>query len=297
MSKLLVAGFRRYTKNILFWLALAVSIGVGIWGGYHSSSSGYFEDVYFIVALFTYAVIVSLIIGREYSDGIFRNKIAVGYSKGQIFISETILAVCVSMGMFVISTAIFIAFNYTWFQFIPFGKLALIYLGVFLITLAFVSIFVLVSCTISNKAIASIINILLVLLIIFAAAEVNKITRQRQYYDSYEFNEETGEEIVIENAILNENYVDGSLRTALETIEYILPYGKFAEYDTIFFKFFDLHLIEPEEYQEYDYFTNGKFEFEKEELQLINTVPFYQIGLIIVLLGSGYIIFRRKDIA
>ena len=294
MSRLLIAGFRRYTKNISFWLAIAVSIGVGIWGGYHSSSCYDFDDVYFIVALFTYAVIVSLIIGREYSDGIFRNKIAVGYSKGQIFISETILAVCVSMGMFIISTAIFIAFNYTWFQFIPFGKLALIYLGVLLITLAFVSIFVLVSCTISNKAIASIINILLVLLIIFAAAEVNKLLRQPQYYDYYEYNDKTGEEIIIENAELNENYIDGSLRTALETVEYILPYGKFAEYETIFSKCL-VHLIEREEYQEYDYFTNGKFRFEKEELQLINTVPFYQIGLIIVLLGSGYIIFKKKD--
>lgn len=291
MIKLLRAGCRRYVRNLLVWIGIVVSIAVGLVCGYLTYWQLYFEDVYYMILPLVYAVVLSLIIGREFSDGIFRNKIVAGHSKGSIFLSEAILAVCAVIVMFVLTSIGFAWFNRAVFSFVSLDMLALIYLGVFLLTLAFACIFILVSTCISNKAVASIMNILLVLVIIFAAYKIDAIVKSPPFFNSYD---ENGN-IIEGGQIANPDYVDGTLRDVLELSENVLPYGQFITYEEMLDKMAGLNAVEPSEYHYYEYFSQGVFEFEQEEVQAVKTLPFYEIGLIVVLLGSGYMIFRKRD--
>ena len=83
MMKLFRSGFRRYTKNIVFWICLCVSVIVGLLIGINIKDSGYIDDTYIIAEFFIFPILVSLLLGREYSDGAFRNKIVTGHSKGK----------------------------------------------------------------------------------------------------------------------------------------------------------------------------------------------------------------------
>ena len=90
-----------YFKSPLFYIAVIVSLASGIYGGVYCS---YFkdevgaviscsaDDMWMLTAIWAVIVLVAMCAGREFSDGTIRNKIAVGHTKANIFISE----ICVS---------------------------------------------------------------------------------------------------------------------------------------------------------------------------------------------------------
>lgn len=82
MIKLLRSEARRYFKNVLFWLGIAALLICGLYFGTLEN----LDVTYHLVVPIVMAVLISLIVGREYSDGGFRNKIISGHSKGKIFL-------------------------------------------------------------------------------------------------------------------------------------------------------------------------------------------------------------------
>ena len=92
MKNLLRAGVRRYTYNIVFWLSIVFTIVVSVLSA-KNTREFYFDDFYCILIFFAFAVLISWIVGRENDEGIFRNKVVSGHTKGQIYISELILGV------------------------------------------------------------------------------------------------------------------------------------------------------------------------------------------------------------
>ncbi len=296
MSKLLRAGFRRYTHSLLFWFGVAVSVGAGIFGGSFANSWYYLDDTYYMVSLLTYAVVISLLIGREFSDGIFRNKIIAGHSKGNIFLSETILALCAMAVMFTLCALCIVLFVTDIFSVIPFWIIALIYVGIFIITIVFVSLFVLVSCCISNKAIAGIVNILLVLALILGGYQLESMLNQPEIYEGYQMSlDENGEMVKTEYTFENPNYIRGTLRDVLGVISDISPFNQYCSYESIFSDMPSFPELTEEEYKFYEEFKSGAYVPSEETVKALTTLPFYQLALIVILLGSGYIIFRKKD--
>ncbi len=282
MSKLLRAGFRRYTRNILFWIGIVLSIGVGFYVGYETSDTSRVDDAYYLIPMFAYAVIVSLMIGREFSDGIFRNKITAGHSKGKIFVSEALLAISVCMLMFLLTSVCFAIMNMRMFKIIPTSVLVLIYVGIFLTTLAFVSLFVLISTSLSTKVISAILSLLLIFGFYFTAYEIVEITRQEEFHYAMEFDPETGKVGLSDELSPNPDYIGGPLRMVFEIADDTLPLGQFIQYADMLYPMFRLE--------------NGEVAtVSNEDMTTLYTRPLYSLGLIIVLLGSGYIIFRKKD--
>ena len=92
MNRLLYAGIRRYAKSYLFWIAFALNIILAIVCGMNTRSF-YLEDFYLIIQLSILAILFTFYVGRENDEGLFRNKIIVGHSKGSIYLSEIILGV------------------------------------------------------------------------------------------------------------------------------------------------------------------------------------------------------------
>lgn len=119
MSNLINAGLTRLFKTRIFYIALIVAVGFPIFFivSEYISNLGISYDIdvswaavdYFFIECFTLlpgvmAILIALFIGREYSDGTIRNKLAAGYSRLTIYISN--LVVCLS------ATLIFIAANF-----------------------------------------------------------------------------------------------------------------------------------------------------------------------------------------
>ena len=109
MSKLVSANFSRLFRNKFFWICFALVLGVAAFIAFDFAQSHQWrkqqiswetKEVCFkympvlagIVALF-----VSLFIGEEYSNKTIRNKIASGYSKRQIYITNWIVCTAVAV--------------------------------------------------------------------------------------------------------------------------------------------------------------------------------------------------------
>ena len=92
MIKLLRACVRRYTHNTIFWIAAVLTIGLGI-SIAHSARMTYYDDALVIAQMLIHAIMISWVVGKEFKEGIFRNKVIVGHSKGRIFLAELISGV------------------------------------------------------------------------------------------------------------------------------------------------------------------------------------------------------------
>lgn len=83
MYKLLKAGFFRLRKDVIFWLFIFLSIGMAGFALFHNYASWgevildhVVNEFILYIGLFI-AIFVSIFVGKEYSEGIIRNKIIV----------------------------------------------------------------------------------------------------------------------------------------------------------------------------------------------------------------------------
>ena len=83
MYKLLKAGFFRLRKDVIFWLFIFMTLGITGYTliRYFISSNTYLLDRFvneFVMYIGIFiSIFVSIFVGKEYSDGIIRNKIIV----------------------------------------------------------------------------------------------------------------------------------------------------------------------------------------------------------------------------
>lgn len=307
MSNLLRAGIRRYTHNIVFWLALVITGIVAVIGA-SGARSFYFDDVYCVVVFIAFAVMISWIVGREYDEGIFRNKVVSGHTKGQIYISELILGVGSCLLMFLLFGTIFIAFNSYVFTKASLGVCIRIIFDTLLVNVCFAVILVTLSCLISKRAIVAIVNIILVLAIIFASYAVQSVVEQDEYYTEWEYEEqiitdEFGTHVNYapiegsEYEVKNPDYIDGPVRIVFETLYDILPYGHMTEYISLTNDWFgyDYYTNYPEANATWE--TSGKdLTVAKDDVAGINANLIWSIIVNGVICVTGYICFRKKEL-
>ena len=84
MIKLLRAGVRRYLHSVVFWLASIVTVAVAVLCA-NGARNFYLEDFYIMIEFIIFAVMISWLVGGEYDEGIFRNKVISGHTKVSIF--------------------------------------------------------------------------------------------------------------------------------------------------------------------------------------------------------------------
>ena len=100
MRKLLSGNFARLWKSRVFWVLQGFSFGFGVFAyalvAYNTRNLGqgwleYEAHGYFFLWVFYIAVIIALFacffIGTDYSDGTVRNKMIVGHSREEIYLS------------------------------------------------------------------------------------------------------------------------------------------------------------------------------------------------------------------
>lgn len=305
MSKLLYAGIIRYTKSAFFWVAMVMSVIVGV------SSRRISINACIIFELLLLAALFSLSVGREYSDGGFRNKLIAGHTKGTVFFSEILLSVSVCMILYIAAAIPAVIIKHEYFtQIYPMRYedmsgiwyLFKAFLGVGLVHVCVVVICIFISMLISQKATASVINIFLIIALYFVASEVNMALINSQYvyiptdtYEAQPFEEggayeepENGEDGYIRHD--NPNYISGAKRVIYEIVCNVLPEGQAIRY------YYICPDIAYNSY--YDEVSNRSMSVgESEEIMsAIDHMPLYSLGVIIVFTVAGYALFRKKDL-
>ena len=112
MADLIKAKLVKYFRSPLFYIAAAVSLISGIYGGVYFSHFSdepcdvlncSADDMWMITAMWAEIVLVAMCAGREFSDGTVRSKIIAGHSKARVFISEVLTAAIVTVIIYILN--------------------------------------------------------------------------------------------------------------------------------------------------------------------------------------------------
>ncbi len=184
MRKLLRAEFSYLRLMKLFWAELLALIGYGLLiviGGYDMAvKCGLSLEGFAAESLFQHAsllgimgaVLDSLLVGTDYSDGIIRNKLVVGRSRTQIYLSNFIACAAAGAVQLFFASAVIWTFIMLLMGRPQIGAPAFLSTCIVMLFLcvSYASIYNFVSMLVSGKAYASILNILLAVAFLITAS-------------------------------------------------------------------------------------------------------------------------------
>lgn len=303
MTKLLRAGIRIYLHSFVFWLAIAITVVSAVMCGNHARAL-YYDDPYIIIVLAAAAAMVSWLVGRENGEGIFRNKLVSGHSKGNVFLSELILGIGACVLMYLLFAVIFLCFNSYIIGVVSTVPALKIFLSCLLATACFAAIFVTVSCLVPQRAIIAIINILLVFGLIFVVYTLQDRLNQPEYYYETDYREVTYTDEYgnvhmqmepieeTERPIENKYYLDSPLREIFEVTNNVLPFSHFNDAKSIVGYWFGY----TDYFGEDTWENSANLEVTEESEKMLTYNLIYSAVVLLVISGIGYICFRKKDL-
>ena len=170
-------------------------------------------------------VFISLFIGREYSDQTLRNKISVGHSRMNIYLSNLIISVVGTLILYVIYVIPISIFGYTYFPAFetPIEKLICVQLIGMVIMIAVASLYSMLSILIPNKAVTAVLSLLAAFVIfmfgmlVHVSLEEDRIARGEVERDYSILVEESGE------VYKSDSVLSDSERKLFESIDVTLP--------------------------------------------------------------------------
>lgn len=235
MSKLIYADLARMIKSRIFWITEIFMTGYCVfayamaridvqnnidvktpWTVY------FFHGLLFIVI--TLAVFAVAFIGAEYSDGPIRNKIAAGYTRQDIFLSNLIICYIVGVIQFltycitsVISGLLLVGSD----ALTQLNKLPWRIGYSLLIILVYAVIFTMIAMLDSNRARTMAVGLLSALVFYMLLSQIYADLQQPELTNRVIYSA-TGE-LQIEENIPNRKFVSGTKRTVYEWIDTFLP--------------------------------------------------------------------------
>ncbi len=229
MRKLLRAGFHRLWKDKGFWLCMAGFFGLSllimrslireIKPAEYTMDQLFFGGLPYIAILS--AIVNSLFIGKDYADGTIRNKIVVGHSRVDVYLSNWVVCFVANLALLAVwcvGSLIGVP-KFGFFQQAP-AELAMLVLDLVLMIAAFNAIFTLLGMVSVNREATAVIAILLSLAMIVGGSWCeNKLAQP----------EMTTQGIVAEDGSLqwvetqNPSYISGTKREVLQWISDGLP--------------------------------------------------------------------------
>lgn len=240
MNKLLYANFSRLWKNKSFWGSLIFMLLMGAllpiirYKKMIQYNAVYkIDDTFFYCAILiaiVSAVLCSLFIGTDYSDGTIRNKIIVGHSRTIIYLSNLLAVATASI---ILCMAFFIMHICIGFPLLgDFGDnkqiiLALI-IAIFFLAFALCSIFTLCSMLIQNKTTASITAIIISLVLLITGLSMfSSLNNEPKMIPA---NTSTNGSPVYDVDMPNPKYLEGMKRDVYEFFYNFLPGGQIIQF-------------------------------------------------------------------
>ncbi len=279
MMKLLRAEFRRAFKSIIFWLGLCASLLLGVIAALNTRSSKGLDDIYIMSFFVIIAIVISLLIGTEHSDGALRNKIVVGHSKSDIYFATLIVLIVFSLVAALIYLGVFSLLMVGYTGTFPTYALIISAIGFILVTLSYTIVLVSVSMMISQKAVNAVVCILLVLATVFIIYGIEDALGRSQFIEIVTNVNNGNFETIREE---NPRYIGGVKREILQNIEWLIPYGSMTEYTKIVNPYF----------WEYNIVVN----LTAEKDACLKILPLYSVVLSIAVGVFGWYLFRKKEL-
>lgn len=231
MRKLMRANFYRLWKSRVFWICVAASFLTSaaflLAKQYPSREMPSLDEMYlqiFPMLPLIHAVFAGLFLGTEYQDGTLRNKVTVGHTREEIYLSFLAVCLCAGLGI-LLSWALGVAvgaLKYGWF--LAPGKQLLLNLGIMvLLTMAEDGILTLLCLLSSNKAVTAVAAILLMLgLIVLSSGFYNSLCEPE--FASAAMVTENGVEVGEPQP--NPDYISGFQRKCYQSAVEALPSGQ-----------------------------------------------------------------------
>ncbi|NMS91318.1 ABC transporter permease subunit [Clostridioides difficile] len=240
MNKLLSANFSRLWKSKLFWGSLLFMSIMGVFMPVmrykemiQYNTTYKIDDTLFYCAILisiVSAILCSLFIGTEYSDGTIRNKIIAGHSRASIYLSN----------LFTVATASIILCSTFFIMHICIGGhllgdfgnnkgvILILIVCVYFLAVALCSIFCLFSMLIQNKTTASITAIVISLvLLIIGTGMFSSLYNEPKMIPA---NTSTNGSPMYDVDTPNPKYLEGTKRKAYEFFYNFLPGGQVVQF-------------------------------------------------------------------
>lgn len=275
MTKLFSASFCQLRKTVFFWLLLIASALFSVWLCFvnyapeiQATTPLSIERVFFTfhqMSCLLYAAFISLFLGTEYSDGVLRNKLIVGHKRIHIYITNLIVVSVVSLLVVAIHAVFTLPLGHLLFTpfSIPASRVIYCILCIGLMSCVFSAICTAISMNCSNKAIAAVVSLLVMILLLYLGSfVVSRLAEPETTYDGVII---TMDGIQLGNKVSNPAYISGRIRTVFEWISDTLPTSQSIK----------LHGLD------YSHFERW---------------PFLSLGLYLIISVVGAVCFSRKDI-
>ena len=284
MSNLFMAGLRRYFYNPVWWVSVAASIVFGILlGDYFYRENTTDPSIYFIPQMI-FAVLISLTVARERSGRAVRNRIVAGYSKGQIFFADLILAVGACVLLFLLYVCTFALFCIPTLSKLPSAMGPDVLVGFLMIAVSTAAICYAVAMLSPRSTLGAVLCILLVIGLATVAENIHYRLLQKEYVLDIQVveNPETGRfETVVGGRIPNPQYVDGTKRTVYELLEKLNPAGQGEVYNAMI----DAGLR-----------PDASEEALEASIRQVRFYPLISVGSVLAVSALGCLLWRRKNI-
>ena len=239
MNNLLHSNFSRLWKNKIFWLcmggmliyAVVYMLNAGQKTFSYATGEAYtLEDYYFqflIYADFFFAVISSMFLGTDYSDGTIRNKLIAGHTRASVYLANLIvtyvaglLMMCVwfigalvgvpALGFFTLSPANLVGY----------------FLICVLLVAAYSAINTFIAMISSNKTITVLISLGLTIGMLLCASLLYNALETPETISSMTGLSISGVTAPAGETVANPNYIGGVLRSIFQILLHILPAGQ-----------------------------------------------------------------------
>ena len=270
MIKLIKAGFFRLKKDIIFWLFVFSSIGIAVFTLFRYNANEEINldkivnEFIMYIGLFI-AIFVSIFVGKEYSQGIIRNKIIVGHRRISIFLSNLIISIVASILceivylalVFLIGIPLFGQLQMTLSQF------AMILLNTVLVIISFCSIFNFISMICSEITVSTTICIILFITMYVVEASFS-LTANTDKYITNTYIDENGVSHIVSQE-LDPNYPGDEKVKQARMIYLSIPQGQ-------------------------------AMEIGSNDLEYLKQMPIYSIILICTINILGIYFFSKKEL-
>lgn len=227
MRKLFRANCFNLWRNKIFWIEM---IGSGLFFAYvvfanysaqiqASANRLYLDDLFFNmyqVLIVILAAAISLISGTEYSDGTIRNKLIVGHSRTEVYLSTLLMHMMCGCLLVAIHGIVTCGIGYILFSglHITIGQFFLALACVTLNVWVFTALFTVISINCANKSFSAVGSLFLALTIVTAANSIRiKLLEPKTTLDGITI---TADGVQYGNEISNPAYVSGVKRKIFE---------------------------------------------------------------------------------
>ena len=238
MRKLITANFHRFSKDRFSWCVVGIVVILSLASVFNSAGSfeamaarGYavsLEDCYFnqapLIGAFL-ALLISMFLGTEFSEGTIRNKLCIGHKRNEIFLSNFITCAFAS----IVLTAVWLLICTLLFGLIgPLEVEVSEFVGYIFVAMgfavSFAALYTVIGSLSSNKAMTIIYTFAVFIILAMAASALDDRLCEPEINEIMTYNNYGA--VVMQESAPNPLYLSGMIRTVCEVALELLPTGQ-----------------------------------------------------------------------